>query len=75
MNNYASATAPLYKSIDLDKTNTLAYFYLALSFDNLSEPENALSYYQKFIQLLPKDELGESEKLNYAKARIEKLSK
>ena len=75
MNNYASATAPLYKSIDLDKTNTLAYFYLALSFDNLSEPENALSYYKKFIQLLPKDELGESEKLNYANARIEKLSK
>lgn len=75
MNNYASATAPLYKSIDIDKTNTLAYFYLALSFDNLSEPENALTYYKKFIQLLPKDELGESEKLNYAKARIEKLSK
>ena len=75
MNNYASATAPLYKSIDLDKTNTLAYFYLALSFDKLSEPENALSYYKKFIQLLPKDELGESEKLNYANARIEKLSK
>lgn len=75
MNNYAAATAPLYKSINIDKTNTLAYFYLALSFDNLSEPENALSYYKKFIQLLPKDELGESEKLNYANSRIEKLSK
>lgn len=75
MNNYASATAPLYKAIDLDKTNIIAYFYLGLAFDNLSEPENALIYYKKFIELLPQDELGESEKLNYAKSRVEKLSK
>ncbi len=73
--NYAAATAPLYKSIELDKNNTLAYFYLALAFDNLSEQDNALVYYQKFIQLLPKEEYGESERLNYAKSRIEKLSK
>ena len=75
MNNYAAATAPLYKAIDLDKKNTLAYFYLGLSFDNLSEPDNALAYYRKFIELLPSDDYGESEKLNYAKSRIEKLSK
>ncbi len=75
MNNYAAATAPLYKAIDLDKNNTLAYFYLGLAFDNLSEPDNALAYYRKFIELLPNDDYGESEKLNYAKSRIEKLSK
>ncbi len=75
MNNYAASTAPLYKSIELDKNNTLAYFYLALAFDNLSEQDNALAYYKKFIQLLPKEDYGESEKLNYAKSRIEKLSK
>ena len=75
MNNYAAATAPLYKAIELDKNNNLAYFYLGLAFDNLSEPDNALAYYRKFIELLPKDDYGESEKLNYAKSRIEKLSK
>lgn len=75
MNNYAAATAPLYKAIELDKNNTMAYFYLGLTFDNLSEPNNALNYYKKFITLLPADDYGESEKLNYAKARIEKLSK
>lgn len=75
MNNYAAATAPLYKAIELDKNNTMAYFYLGLTFDNLSEPNNALNYYKKFITLLPADDYGESEKLNYAKTRIEKLSK
>ncbi len=75
MNNYAASTAPLYKAIELDKNNNLAYFYLGLAFDNLSEPDNALAYYRKFIELLPKDDYGESEKLNYAKSRIEKLSK
>lgn len=75
MNNYAAATAPLYKAIELDKNNTMAYFYLGLAFDNLSEPNNALTYYKKFIKLLPADDYGESEKLNYAKSRTEKLSK
>jgi len=72
-NNYAASTAALYKCIELDKNNALAYFYLGIAFDNLSEPQNALSYYQKFINLLPADELGESERLNYARARINKL--
>lgn len=75
MNNYAASTAPLFKAIDLDKNNTLAYFYLALSFDNLAETDNALAYYRKFLAKLPADDYGESEKLNYAKSRIEKLSK
>ena len=74
MNNYAAATAPLYKSVELDKNNVPAYFYLGLAFDNLAEEDNAVSYYKKFIELLPKDELGESEKINYAKTRIEQLS-
>lgn len=74
MNNYAAATAPLYKSIEIDKNNTIAYFYLALAFDNLDEKENALVYYKKFIELLPQDEYGESEKLDYAKTRIKKLA-
>lgn len=73
MNNYASSTAPLYKAIEMDKNNIPAYFYLGLAFDNLEEKNNALSYYKKFIKLLPADDYGESEKLNYAKTRIEKL--
>lgn len=73
LNNYAASTALLYKSIELDKNNIPAYFYLGLAFDNLSEPENALMYYQKFIQLLPADDYGESEKLEYAKNRVSKL--
>lgn len=72
-NNYAASTAALYKSLELDKSNITTYFYLGIAFDNLSEPSNALMYYQKFINLLPKDELGESEKLKYAKERIQKL--
>ncbi len=72
-NKYAASTASLYKCLELDKNNVLVYFYLGFAFDNLSEPENALIYYQKFIDLLPKDDYGESEKLNYAKTRINKL--
>lgn len=75
MNNYAASTAPLFKAIELDKNNTLAYFYLALSFDNLAETDNALAYYRKFLAKLPADDYAESEKLNYAKSRVEKLSK
>lgn len=74
MNNYAAATAPLYKSLYLDGNNILCYFYLGLAFDNLSEKENALDNYKKFVENLPADDYGESEKLEYAKARIEKLS-
>lgn len=72
-NNYAASTAHLYKCLELDKNNIQVYFYLGLAFDNLSESENALTYYRKFIELLPKDDYGESEKLDYAKARISKL--
>jgi tetratricopeptide (TPR) repeat protein len=72
-NNYAASTALLYKTLELDRGNILAYFYLGIAFDNLSEPENALMYYKKFISLLPEDDYGESEQLNYAKTRIEKL--
>ena len=72
-NNYAASTAHLYKCLELDKNNIQVYFYLGLAFDNLSESENALTYYKKFIDLLPKDDYGESEKLDYAKARINKL--
>lgn len=75
MNNYAMATAPLYKAIELDNKNVIAYFYLALSLDNLSEQQSALEYYQKFVKLLPVDNYAESEKLNYAKTRIQKLIK
>lgn len=75
MNNYAAATAPLYKSIELDKKNIQAYYYLGVAFDNLSESKNALEYYKKYVENLPDDEYGESERLNYAKVRIEKLSR
>ena len=74
-NNYAASTASLYKSIELDKNNKLAYFYLATAFENLSEPENALQNYQKFVELLRADDFGESEKREYAFARINKLQK
>ncbi len=73
LNNYAASTALLYKSLELDKNNIPAYFYLGLAFDNLSEPQNAKMYYQKFIELLPSDYYGESEKLEYAKSRVQKL--
>ena len=74
MNNYAAATAPLYKSIELDSKNILCYFYLGIAFDNLSEKDNALENYKKFVENLPSDDYGESEKLEYAKTRIEKLT-
>ena len=72
-NNYAASTAALYKAIELDKNNVLAYFYLGFAFDNLSEQKNALNCYEKFIQLLPKDEFQENEKAEYAKTRIQKI--
>ncbi len=73
-NNYAASTAVLYKAIELDKNNTLAYYYLGAAFDNLSEYSNALDNYKKFISRLPKDDYGESELLQYAKDRVNKLS-
>lgn len=74
-NNYASSTASLYKSLAEDKNNIMPYFYLGIAFDNLSEPENALVYYEKFLKLLPSDAYDESEKRNYAQSRVEKLKK
>lgn len=71
--NYAGSTAYLYKCLELDKKYYLAYFYLAIVFDNLSEHENALINYQKFVETIPKDAYDETEKINYSKARIEKL--
>lgn len=72
-NNYAASTACFYKCIELDVDYILAYFYLGLAFDNLSEPKNALLYYEKFIKLFSNDEYGESEKLDYANIRIKKI--
>ena len=72
-NNYAASTASLYKCIELDKNNKLAYFYLATAFDNLSEPQNALQNYQKYIELLNKDDFEESERKEYAMTRIKRL--
>ena len=36
---------------------------------------NIIKNYKKFIENLPEDNYGESEKLNNAKIRIEKLSR
>lgn len=71
--NYAGSTAYLYKCIELDKNYYAAYFFLAVAFDNLSEQENALINYQKYVDIVPKDLYDETEKINFAKARIEKL--
>lgn len=71
--NYAGSTAYLYKCLEIDKNYYLAYFYLAIVFDNLSEHENALINYQKFVETIPKDTYDETEKINYSKLRIEKL--
>lgn len=73
-NNYAASTASLYKCIELDRNNKQAYFYLATAFDNLSEHQNALQNYQKYINLLSNDDYGESERRTYALTRIKKLS-
>lgn len=75
MNDYYLATAPFYKSLELNKDNALTYYYLALCFDNLSEDENALMYYKQFLDIIPVDVYGESEKIKNAQVRIEKLSK
>ncbi len=72
-NNYAASTAELYKCLEYDKNNTLANFYLGIAFDNLAEKNNALTYYQKFVNLLANDDFGESERREYAQARIQKL--
>lgn len=72
-NEYERATAPLYKAIALDKNNVYAYFFLAQAFDNLSESANALEYYKKFISKVSSEDYEASEKIDYAKFRIEKL--
>lgn len=72
-NNYAASTGSLYKSLELDRSNILAYYYLGIAFDYLAEYENAYENYAKFLRLLPRDELGESEKIEHAKSRINKI--
>lgn len=72
-NNYAASTAALYKSLELDNSNVLSYYFLGIAFDNLSEHQNALANYKKFVQLFPDDEYGESDKIRYAQSRIKKL--
>ena len=72
-NNYSASTASLYKCIELDRNNKMAYFYLATAFDNLSEPKNALQNYQTYVNLLRDDDYGESERKEYALSRIQKL--
>ena len=72
-NEYERATAPLYKAISLDNNNVYAYFFLAQAFDNLSEAQNALEYYKKFISKVSTEDYEASEKIDYAKSRIEKL--
>ena len=74
-NNYAASTASLYKSLELDSSNIFTYYYLGITFDNLSEYENAYNCYVQFLKLLPPDELGESDKIQHAKSRINKLQK
>lgn len=74
MNDYYLATAPFYKVLELDKNNVETYYYLAVCFDNLSENENALEYYKQFLDLIPVDAYGESEKIKNAQVRIQKLS-
>ena len=70
---FEESTAYFYKCIELNKKHYLAYLSLAIVFDNLSERENALINYKKFIEVIPKDLYDEQEKINYAKNRIEKL--
>lgn len=72
-NNYSASTAELYKCLEYDPDNILANFYLGIAFDNLSEKSNALMYYQKYIGQVKSDDFGESERKEYAKARIQKL--
>lgn len=72
-NNYSASTAELYKCLEFDPNNILANFYLGIAFDNLSEKSNALMYYQKYIGQVKSDDFGESERKEYAKARIQKL--
>lgn len=72
-NKYAESTAYFYKCLELDENYHSAYFYLGMVFDNLSEQENALINYKKYIEVVPNDSYEEQEKINYAKTRIEKL--
>ena len=74
-NNYAASTAALYKAVELDKNNATAYFYLGLAFDNLSEQKNALEYYTHYVNMLSADDYLETERKEYATARINQLNK
>lgn len=73
MNNYSASTSTLYKCIELNKNYTDAYFYLGAAFDNLGEKINALTNYKRYIDMTKGNELGATERIEYAKARIERL--
>lgn len=73
LNNYSASTSTLYKCIDLDKNYKEAYFYLGVAFDNLNETKNAFEYYKKFIEMTNGNEIGEAERINLAKTRLNML--
>ena len=73
MNNYAASTSTLYKCIELNRNYTDAYFYLGAAFDNLGEKDNALTNYKRYIDMTRGNEIGATERIEYAKARIERL--
>lgn len=51
--NYEEAKASLEKVVALDAAHADAQYYLARSFENLDDVENAKKHYQQVIELLP----------------------
>ena len=73
LNNYSSAVATLFKCVKIAPDYTDAYFYLGAAFDNLNEKDNAYLYYYKFLNMVKGNEIGETERIEYAKFRLSKL--
>ncbi len=72
-NNYAASTATLYRCLELNRNYKDAYFYLGAAFDNLGETQNALNNYKRYIEMTNGSEIGSTERIEYAKTRIDKL--
>ena len=51
--NYEEAKTNLEKVVALNEAHADAQYYLARSFENLDDVENAKKHYQKVVELLP----------------------
>jgi Tfp pilus assembly protein PilF len=73
---YRQAIAECRRAVELDLSNTEAYFYLALAYDQLKDTKNAIRNYEIYVKQTDVEGLRtDEEQLRQAKERLNFLKK